>query len=251
MNTPEEMRAAGAVPPAENDDPEWLRKLQETLTQGLFDRIKGRPVQPSLNVRIVARDDASAALKQMQHSLIALNIPARRFVIVRSVDITGISGTGVILYGVEWMAGGPVDVYWLGTKTTGQYPSMEVVRATHCYNNNARIVYVDGEQETSRAADEGMTFRKFAKTWLEQSGLLDASADYDGWLGQCILDIAVFIADQGHSGQSVAAAISALNSIYDAYDNGESPIWQAYWESDEGKKRIKAAFEAKAPDAQG
>jgi len=175
-------------------------------------------------------------------------MPARRFILVRSVDITGISGTGVILYGVEWTAGGPVDVYWLGTKTTGQYPSMEVVRATHCYNNNARVVYIDGEAEQeASAASEGMTFRKFAKTWLEQSGLLDASADYDGWLGQCILDIVVFIAGQGHSGQSVAAAISALNSIYDAYDNGESPIWKAYWESDEGK-RIKAAFASNAPD---
>jgi hypothetical protein len=71
------------------------------------------------------------------------NIPMRRFVIDRSSDITGISGTGVILYGVEWFPGGPVDVYWLKTKTTGQYPSMEVVKSTHCYNDNARVIYLD------------------------------------------------------------------------------------------------------------
>jgi hypothetical protein len=67
----------------------------------------------------------------------------RRFVIIRSIDIKGISGTGVILYGVEWFPDGPVDVYWLGAKTTGQYPSMDVVRSTHCYNNNAHVVYID------------------------------------------------------------------------------------------------------------
>lgn len=80
-----------------------------------------------------------------------MDVPMRRFVLIRSVDITGISGTGVILYGVEWFSGGPVDVYWLGAKTTGQYPSMDVVRSTHCYNDNARVVYIDkdlgGESE--------------------------------------------------------------------------------------------------------
>lgn len=67
----------------------------------------------------------------------------RRFYLERAVDVTGISGTGIILYGVEWNVEGPCDVYWLGTKTTGQYPSLAVVRSTHCYNNNAQVVFVD------------------------------------------------------------------------------------------------------------
>ena len=70
-----------------------------------------------------------------------IETPMRRFVLERREDVTGISGTGIILYGVEWYPGGPVDVYWLKTKTTGQYPSMDVLRATHCYNDNARVIY--------------------------------------------------------------------------------------------------------------
>jgi hypothetical protein len=70
-------------------------------------------------------------------------IEMRRFTLVRSVDVTGISGLGTILYGVEWFPSGPCDVYWLRTKTTGQYPSMDVIRSTHCYNNNARVEYID------------------------------------------------------------------------------------------------------------
>src|SRR5437879_520317 len=68
---------------------------------------------------------------------------ARRFVIERYQDVTQISGTGVILYGVEWFSGGPCDVYWLRTQTTGQYPSIDVVRSTHCYNDNAQVIYLD------------------------------------------------------------------------------------------------------------
>ncbi len=67
----------------------------------------------------------------------------RRFVIDRKTDITNISGLGIILYGVEWFSNGPCDVYWLKTQTTGQYPSMDVVRSTHCYGGNAEVIYLD------------------------------------------------------------------------------------------------------------
>ncbi len=67
----------------------------------------------------------------------------RRFVIDRKSDITNISGTGIILYGIEWQQGGPCDVYWLRTQTTGQYPSMDVVKSTHCYGGNAEVIYLD------------------------------------------------------------------------------------------------------------
>ncbi len=69
----------------------------------------------------------------------------RRFVIERTVDVTGISGTGLILSGVEWTADGPCDVYWHRTKTTGQYPSLACVESTHCYASNARVVWLDQE----------------------------------------------------------------------------------------------------------
>jgi hypothetical protein len=71
----------------------------------------------------------------------------RRFIVQRTVDVTGISGTGIILYGVEWVENGPCDVYWLGTKTTGQYPSLKRLEEIHCYAvngvKNAKVVYID------------------------------------------------------------------------------------------------------------
>jgi hypothetical protein len=67
----------------------------------------------------------------------------RRFTLDRSQDITGISGVGVIAYGIEWSPDGPCDLFWLRTKTTGQYPSVDVLKAIHCYNDNARVIYVD------------------------------------------------------------------------------------------------------------
>ncbi len=67
----------------------------------------------------------------------------RCFILDRNTDITGISGTGIIAYGVEWEPDGHCDLYWLRTKTTGQYPSVESVKAIHCYNDNARVVWVD------------------------------------------------------------------------------------------------------------
>ena len=67
----------------------------------------------------------------------------RRFILDRDTDITGISGTGVIAHGVEWEEGGQAGLYWLGTKTTRQYPDILSVQAIHCYNDNAKVVWID------------------------------------------------------------------------------------------------------------
>lgn len=77
------------------------------------------------------------------HVLQCASRQMRRFVIDRKLDLTNISGLGIILYGIEWYQGGPCDVYWLRTQTTGQYPSMDVVKSTHCYNGNAEVIYLD------------------------------------------------------------------------------------------------------------
>lgn len=71
----------------------------------------------------------------------------RRFILQRQTDVTGISGTGIILYGIEWKENGPCDVFWLKTETTGQYPSVERLRQIHCYPvegvPNATLVFLD------------------------------------------------------------------------------------------------------------
>ncbi len=77
----------------------------------------------------------------------------RRFVLNRSQDVTGISGTGVILNGVEHIPGGLCSVYWPKYGTTGQYPSMKVLEAIHCYNGNAVVEWLDNPDRNCEYCD--------------------------------------------------------------------------------------------------
>jgi len=86
--------------------------------------------------------------------------------------------------------------------------------------------------------EEYMNSTEFAHIWLETHGLFDKDSDYDGWLGKSVEEVWHFIAKQGHSGGSAARTFQLLQMIYEAYDNPDDPIWRAYWESDEGKKKI-------------
>lgn len=88
-----------------------------------------------------------------------------------------------------------------------------------------------------------MNSRIFARKWLEKEGLFDKDSDYDGWLGTSVMEVVELIAKQGHSGGSASRLYDILLRIYKDYDNGDSPIWQEYWESDEGKALI-ASFGA-------
>ena len=60
------------------------------------------------------------------------------FRLIRSQDVTGISGTGEIALGVEW-PDGTCTLYWIAHGTTGNYKSIDQLRDIHCYDNNARI----------------------------------------------------------------------------------------------------------------
>ncbi len=88
---------------------------------------------------------------------------------------------------------------------------------------------------------DSMTFSIFAKAWLEQNGLFDKDSDYDGWLGQTTIEVIELIGKQGHSGGSASRLFAILQAIHEAYETPDHPIWQSYWESDEGK-RLKAQF---------
>jgi len=94
-----------------------------------------------------------------------------------------------------------------------------------------------------------MNSRDFARAWLEHNGLFDKDSDYDGWLGKCAMEVVEQIAGQGHSGASAMRLVEILGRLYADYDNGDSPIWRSYWESDEGRA-LKASVEASAIDIQ-
>jgi hypothetical protein len=70
-----------------------------------------------------------------------------RFKLVRSTDITGISGTGEIAVGVQW-PDGTCHLFWLKTETNGYYKSIDQLRQIHCYPDasgqpNAHIEWMD------------------------------------------------------------------------------------------------------------
>jgi hypothetical protein len=68
----------------------------------------------------------------------------RRFKLVRSVDVTGISGTGEIAVGVRY-PDGSCALFWLNHGTHGFYKSLDQLHNIHCYNNNASIIWIDAD----------------------------------------------------------------------------------------------------------
>ena len=75
-----------------------------------------------------------------------LNPPRfRKFVLVRDEDETGLSGTGVVAFGVVF-PDGTVATRWNATiAQTCTWASIEHVEHVHGHNGKTRIVYVDGE----------------------------------------------------------------------------------------------------------
>jgi hypothetical protein len=68
--------------------------------------------------------------------------PFSRFKLVRSTDVTGISGTGEIAFGVQW-PDQTCDLFWIKFGTHGYYKSIGQLREIHCYNSNAKVEWID------------------------------------------------------------------------------------------------------------
>lgn len=72
----------------------------------------------------------------------------RRFRLVRSFDVTGISGTGEIALGVQW-PDHTCTLFWTKYGTHGYYKTIGQLEAIHCYATegypNARVEWIDKE----------------------------------------------------------------------------------------------------------
>ncbi|MER5253062.1 MULTISPECIES: hypothetical protein [unclassified Streptomyces] len=67
----------------------------------------------------------------------------RRFMMVRDIDETGVSGVGVIVEGIEF-TDGTVALRWLTeTTSTAIYASMDDVETIHGHGGRTRIVWID------------------------------------------------------------------------------------------------------------
>jgi hypothetical protein len=68
---------------------------------------------------------------------------SRRFLLVRDVDVSGVSGTGVICEGVEFSDGTAV-LRWLSAhRSTAVYAGMPDLVAIHGHDGATRVVWVD------------------------------------------------------------------------------------------------------------
>lgn len=67
----------------------------------------------------------------------------RRFVLMRNIDITGISGTGLVAWGVQF-PDGKVVTRWNGTVAqTCVWDSIADVEAIHGHNGSTEIKWLD------------------------------------------------------------------------------------------------------------
>ncbi len=73
----------------------------------------------------------------------------RRFHLDRDLDVSGVSGTGVVAHGAVW-ADGAVILRWLGLHpSTVAWPSLDDAVATHGHNGTTRIVWIDPEPDVT------------------------------------------------------------------------------------------------------
>lgn len=74
----------------------------------------------------------------------------RRFVLVRDLDVSGISGEGVVVWGIQW-PDGRVSYRWnTPTATSTAADSIDDVRAVHGHNGATRVEWLDSERGGKR-----------------------------------------------------------------------------------------------------
>ena len=69
----------------------------------------------------------------------------RRFRLRRTVDVSGVSGTGIVAEGVEF-TDGSVAMRWPGeSPSTAVWPSIEAVIAIHGHGGTTTVEWLDEE----------------------------------------------------------------------------------------------------------
>lgn len=67
----------------------------------------------------------------------------RRFQLVREVDVTGVSGTGVVAEGVVFSTGWVALTWLTAINSLVFYPAMANVEHIHGHQGSTRIVWLD------------------------------------------------------------------------------------------------------------
>jgi hypothetical protein len=88
----------------------------------------------------------------------------RRFFFQRDEDVSGASGTGIVVHGIEFNDGTCV-VHWLGDRpSTVVWKSIEDAIAIHGHGGGTRLVWVDADayadwELRAMASDDGYDWR--------------------------------------------------------------------------------------------
>lgn len=83
--------------------------------------------------------------------------PPRRFQLIRRVDHTGVSGTGIVAYGVQW-ADGSLTLRWNGVYSSiVNWRELDHMLAVHGHDGATAVEWVDNPEipvDISDAFDE-------------------------------------------------------------------------------------------------
>ncbi len=73
-------------------------------------------------------------------------VSMRRFVLVRSEDVTGTSGTGVVAEGVEY-SNGQVSIHWISQlESVNVYANAKVLEQLHGHDGRTRVKWLDEDK---------------------------------------------------------------------------------------------------------
>jgi hypothetical protein len=92
----------------------------------------------------------------------------RRFQLERLVDVSGVSGTGVVAYGAQAPDGTCVLWWESALESIGIYPDMETLLAIHGHQGTTRAMYIDDPVDAvdpdGRVARTGKTSKRRGAT---------------------------------------------------------------------------------------
>lgn len=67
----------------------------------------------------------------------------RRFALMRHVDMTGVSGTGVVAHGVQFGDGSCVMRWLTETRSTSYYDSIDDIKHIHGHEGSTGVTWID------------------------------------------------------------------------------------------------------------